>query len=161
MIASVHRCAYQLKSVETRCRLERCSRVTPLASGSRRYSPRSTSKYGPPTRTCSSSVVAGIWSVRAAMVNARRCCGSHWSMVSVNSTPPVNDALRTPPTPSCDNVASTGSGKPILRVHESGSSLPLIAQCCSRSPLAELVCQSRSPPGAAPSRRRLASPSLP
>ncbi len=88
MMASVHTCAYQLKSVDTLWRLMRWRRVPPLGRASSAYSPCRTSKNGPPTVTCSSSVIYGIRSVWAWMEKLSRCSGSHTSIVSMKSTPP-------------------------------------------------------------------------
>ena len=122
MIASVHRRAYQLKSVVRRCSLERRRRTTPGETGSILYSPLKTSKNCPPTRTWSSRVHLGICSDCAWMEKARRSLGAQTSTSSMNRTPPVKVAWRTPPTPSADSVASRGAGNPIRRVQDGANS---------------------------------------
>ena len=82
------------------------------------YSPSNTLKYGMVIVTCSSRVAGGVEAVLARMVNARFRWGSQRVTVSKKSTPPI---------PSCNNVASTGRGKPMRRVQESRNSAGRIA----------------------------------
>ena len=89
----VQKRAYQLKSVETRCWLDKCSRVSPFGSaGSFMYAPGRTSKKGPLIRTCSSRVGGSNRSARESRTRADardpRCYGPTGAS-ALTSVPPL------------------------------------------------------------------------